>query len=143
MYQVTVRVRRMSAGAEIPTKATEGSAFYDIYACDDVVLRRNLVTQVPTGLYFEVPEGYEMEIRPRSGLSVHKVLLANSPGTLDSDYRGELKILLLNLGDRDYQIGKGDRIAQVGIRPIPRIEFIEGELSKTKRGERGLGSTGR
>lgn len=143
MYIVTVKVKRVSAGAQIPTRATEGSAFYDVYACEGVLLGRDLVTQVPTGLYFEVPLGYEMEIRPRSGLSLHTVLLANSPGTLDSDYRGELRILLLNLGEKHYQIKKGDRVAQIGIRAAPVIEFIEGELSKTKRGQGGFGSTGK
>ena len=143
MYFVEVKVRRVLAEAQIPTKATQGSAFYDVYTPEEAVLKRDLVTQIPTGLYFEVPEGYEMEIRPRSGLSLHKILLANSPGTLDSDYRGELKILLLNLGNKDYSIKKGDRIAQIGVRPIPRIEFVEGELSRPSRGEGGFGSTGR
>lgn len=143
MYLVEVKIKRVSAGAQIPTKATEGSAFYDVYACEGVSLGRGLVTMVPTGLYFEVPLGYELEIRPRSGLSLRTILLANSPGTLDSDYRGELKILLLNLGDKDYQVKKGDRVAQIGVRAAPVIEFVEGELSTTKRGQGGFGSTGK
>jgi len=95
-------------------------------------------------LAFDVPTGYEMEIRPRSGLSLHKILIANSPGTLDSDYRGELKILLLNLGNKSYLIRKGDRIAQIGVRTVPEIDFLEvDKLSKTSRGTKGFGSTGR
>ncbi len=144
MYRVEVKVVRLDGEAVIPTKATKGSAFYDIYAKEDIVLRYNLVTVVPTGLVFEVPTGYEMEVRPRSGLSLHKILVANSPGTLDSDYRGELKILLLNLGNKAYQIKKGDRIAQIGVKPSPEIDFQEvNDLSETTRGSRGLGSTGR
>jgi len=143
MFSVPVIIKRISADARIPVKATEGAAFYDVSACEDTTLRRGLVMQVSTGLYFEVPTGYGLEIRPRSGLSLHKVLVANSPGTLDSDYRGELKILLLNFGNRDYLIRRGDRIAQIGIRAASVIEFIEGELSETKRGQGGFGSTGR
>ncbi len=140
---IKVKVTRLNEDIPIPTKATKGSAFYDIYAKEDIVLRYNLVTVVPTGLVFEVPTGYEIEVRPRSGLSLHKILVANSPGTLDSDYRGELKILLLNLGNKAYQIKKGDRIAQIGIRPSLEIDFKEvSNLSKTTRGQEGLGSTG-
>lgn len=144
MYQVEVSIKRLVQDALVPLKATEGSAFYDIYAIEDTSLKSNLVTSVSTGLAFEIPDGYEMEIRPRSGLSLHKILLANSPGTLDSDYRGELKVLLLNLGNKDYLIKKGDRIAQIGVRPVTEINFQEVvELSKTTRGSKGFGSTGR
>lgn len=144
MYQVEVRVKKLVQDAVIPSRATEGSAFLDTYAVEDTLLRRNLVTSVPTGLAFAIPSGYEMEIRPRSGLSLHKILLANSPGTLDSDYRGELKILLLNLGNKDYLIKKGDRIAQIGVSPNPEIDFLEvDKLPDTTRGTGGFGSTGR
>ena len=144
MFRVEVQVKRLVEAAKIPVRATEGAAFCDVYAVKDTLLKRNLVTSIPTGLGFAIPTGYEMEIRPRSGLSQHKILLANSPGTLDSDYRGELKILLLNLGNRDYLVKIGDRIAQIGIRPNPEINFREvSELPKTTRGSGGFGSTGR
>ena len=100
MSKVEIQVKRLVGEALLPSRATEGSAFYDVYAEEDITLKHNLVTLVSTGLAFGVPPGYEMEIRPRSGLSLHKILIANSPGTLDSDYRGELKILLLNLGNK-------------------------------------------
>ena len=138
MSEVKVRVEKLVEDAILPSRATEGSAFYDVYAEEEVSLKHNLVTPVPTGLAFDVPPGYGMEIRPRSGLSLHKILIANSPGTLDSDYRGELKILLLNLGNKSYLIRKGDRIAQIGVRTVPEINFLEvDKLSKT------FGSTGR
>jgi len=142
--EVEVSVKRLVEEAILPFKATVGSAFWDISAKEDTSLKSNLVTPVPTGLAFEVPSGYEIEIRPRSGLSLHKILIANSPGTLDSDYRGELKVPLLNLGNKDYLIRKGDRVAQIGVRPIPEINFREvSELSKTSRNSGGFGSTGR
>ena len=97
MSEVEVRVKRLIGDVTLPSRATKGSAFYDISAREDTLLKRNLVTSVSTGLAFGVPPRYEMEIRPRSGLSLHKILLANSPGTLDSDYRGELKILAAEL----------------------------------------------
>ncbi len=144
MHQIEVSIKKLSKDALVPLRATEGSAFYDVYAVEDTTLKSNLVTSVSTGLAFEIPFGYELEVRPRSGLSLHKIILANSPGTLDSDYRGELKILLLNLGNKDYLIRKGDRIAQIGVRTIPAIDFQEvEELSKTSRGSKGFGSTGR
>ena len=144
MLEVEIRVKKLVEDAKLPFKATKGSAFYDVYAEENTSLKPNLTAPVPTGLAFDVPSGYEMEIRPRSGLSLHKILIANSPGTLDSDYRGELKILLLNLGNKSYLIKKGDRIAQIGVRTVPGINFLEvDKLSKTTRGSRGLGSTGR
>lgn len=144
MYQVEVLVKKIFQDAIVPFRATEGSSFWDVSAEEDITLKRNLVTSVPTGLAFGVPSGYEMEIRPRSGLSIHKIILANSPGSLDSDYRGELKILLLNLGNKDYLIRKGDRIAQIGVKPNPEINFqIVRDLPETDRGSGGFGSTGR
>ncbi len=144
MSEVKVLVKKLSKDIILPSKATKGSAFYDVCAEVNISLKCSLVTPVPTGLAFDVPSGYEMEIRPRSGLSLHKIILANSPGTLDSDYRGELKILLLNLGNKDYLIRKGDRVAQIGVRPISEIIFLEvDKLSKTIRGSGGFGSTGR
>jgi len=137
-------VKKLVEDAILPLKATKESAFYDVYAEEDTLLKNHLVTPVPTGLAFEVPSEYEIEIRPRSGLSLHKILIANSPGTLDSDYRGELKILLLNLGNKTYLIKKGDRIAQIGVRSVPEIDFLEVDrLSETTRGSDGFGSTGR
>jgi len=99
---------------------------------------------VPTGLVVEIPEGYEGQVRPRSGLAIKAGLtIVNAPGTIDSDYRGELKVLMINLGSDPVSIGRGDRIAQLLVAPVTRASFIETEdLSASKRGEGGFGSTG-
>jgi len=99
---------------------------------------------VPTGLVLEIPEGYEGQVRPRSGLAIKAGLtVVNAPGTIDSDYRGELKVLLVNLGSEAVSIGRGDRIAQLLVAPVTRASFIESEdLSVSERGEGGFGSTG-
>jgi dUTP pyrophosphatase len=99
---------------------------------------------VPTGLFFEIPEGYEVQVRPRSGLAAKNgVTVLNTPGTIDSDYRGEIKVILINLGDADFTINSGDRIAQMIIAPVTQAKFtITESLSETERGTGGFGSTG-
>ena len=99
---------------------------------------------VPTGLFFEIPNGYEIQIRPRSGLAAKNgVTVLNTPGTIDSDYRGEIKIILINLGDEDFVINSGDRIAQMIVAPVTQADFsIVENLSETERGTGGFGSTG-
>ena len=100
---------------------------------------------VPTGLFFEIPEGYEVQVRPRSGLAAKNgVTVLNTPGTIDSDYRGEIKVILINLGTEDFTINNGDRIAQMIIAPVIQASFIKVEsLSETERGSGGFGSTGK
>ena len=99
---------------------------------------------VPTGLCVEIPEGYEMQVRPRSGLALRDgIALLNAPGTIDSDYRGEIKIIMINHGTSDVRIVRGDRIAQLVVAPVSRAEFEEAErLAPSERGESGFGSTG-
>ena len=99
---------------------------------------------VPTGLFFEIPEGYEVQIRPRSGLAAKNgVTVLNTPGTIDSDYRGEIKVILINLGAADFTINSGDRIAQMVVAPVTQAAFsITDSLSETERGAGGFGSTG-
>jgi len=145
LYTVQIKVKKLHPDAKLPTKATEGSACYDIYSSEDVMLFGGIVIAVPTGLALETPLGYSCEIRPRSGLASQGILLANSPGTLDSDYRGELKILLLNLSlSGETVLKKGNRVAQMKLVREEETEFVEVEnLSKTERGEGGFGSTGR
>ena len=101
-------------------------------------------TAVPTGYVVEIPVGWEGQVRPRSGLALrHGLTVANAPGTIDSDYRGELKVLLVNLGDRPVEIGRGDRIAQLVVAAVARADFREAEeLGTTERGAGGFGSTG-
>lgn len=139
-----VKVKRVRKDAVIPQYATPGAAGFDLVAAEDVFLRGGETKLVPTGLSFEIPEGYEMQIRPRSGLSLKTGLrIANAPGTIDSDYRGEVKIIVENTSNTYHHIEKGDRIAQGVIAPVMRAVFEEADdLSETDRGSGGFGSTG-
>ena len=141
---VTVRVKKLSPDAKIPQAAREGDAAYDLYSAVDYELRPGERYAVPTGIAIEVPDGYEGQVRPRSGLAAKEgVTVLNTPGTIDSGYRGEVKTIMINLGDRPFKITKGMRISQLAIRPVPEVEFIEvDKLSDTERGEGGFGSTG-
>lgn len=134
---------------DLPKYETELAAGADLRASlenqDSFVIKSKSRALIPTGLAFEIEPGYEVQIRPRSGLSLKtNLLVANSPGTIDADYRGEVKIILANLGDEDYIIQHGDRIAQMVLAPIvqAKIEIVE-TLSDTKRGAGGFGSTGK
>ena len=100
---------------------------------------------IPTGLLFEIPEGYEIQVRPRSGLALkHGITCLNSPGTIDSDYRGEIGVILINTGKEDFTVENNDRIAQIVLSPVVRADFIPvGNLSETERGTGGFGSTGK
>jgi dUTP pyrophosphatase len=132
--------------AELPRYESDGAAGADICACVNepitiVPIQRVLV---PTGLKIEIPAGYECQVRPRSGLAAkYGVTVLNSPGTIDSDYRGEIKIILINLGEKAFTINNGDRIAQLVFAPVVQMNFAETEkLSDTTRGGGGFGSTG-
>lgn len=116
----------------------------DLHAVEDVTLEPQVAKLVPTGLSIEVPPGYEAQLRPRSGLALkHAITLPNSPATIDPGYRGEVKVILLNLGKQSYQVTKGDRIAQMVIAKYEAVEFEETDLSDSNRGEGGFGSSGR
>ena len=130
----------------LPAYATTGAAGMDIVAAvtEDLVLAPGGRSAVPTGLSMAVPAGHEVQVRPRSGLALrHGVTVANAPGTIDSDYRGEVKILLVNLGDADFTVSRGMRIAQIVLAPVIRADpkLVE-ELDDTARGSGGFGSTG-
>lgn len=135
-----------SKGAVIPEYKTSGAAGADICALLDAPLTipAGKFAMVPTGLFFEIPEGYEVQIRPRSGLAAKNgVTVLNTPGTIDSDYRGEIKVILINLGAADFTINSGDRIAQMVVAPVTQVAFsITDSLSETERGAGGFGSTG-
>jgi dUTP pyrophosphatase len=145
---VNVRIRRLAhaEGLPLPAYATDGAAGADLCAAveSELVLEPGQRTAVPTGLVVEIPEGYEGQVRPRSGLAIKAGLtIVNAPGTIDSDYRGELKVLMVNLGSDPASINRGDRIAQLLVAPVTRASFIEAEdLSVSDRGEGGFGSTG-
>ncbi|MDH5655486.1 MAG: dUTP diphosphatase [Spirochaetia bacterium] len=146
---VTVKIHRRP-GAKLPERATAGAACFDVSACletdTEIVISPNDRLTVPTGLYFEIPDGYYISLRPRSGLAFKNgITLLNTPATIDSDYRGELKVLLINLGHEDFRIKHGDRIAQLMLEKIEPINFLEtdfSELEDSQRGSGGFGSTG-
>lgn len=131
----------------LPAYETGGSAGMDIRAflTEDVTLGSLERKLIPTGLFIELPEGYEAQLRPRSGMAFkHGISLPNSPATIDSDYRGELKVALINLSKEDFVIKNGDRIAQMVIAKHERAEWIQvEEINETQRGEGGFGSTGK
>ena len=130
----------------MPEYQTEFSAGADI--CADIENSIRIIPMervlIPTGLRIELPDGYEAQIRPRSGLALkHGITVLNSPGTIDSDYRGEIKVLLINLGQEDFQLNPGDRIAQMIVSNVARAEWeLQNELSETVRGSGGYGHTG-
>ena len=137
---------KLSTGAVMPEYQTPGASGADVRALlpHPVDVAPGMRCAVPTGIYVEVPEGYEVQIRPRSGLAVRSgMTVLNSPGTIDSDYRGEIIVLMVNLGGETFRINDGDRIAQMVVCPVVRGEFerVE-ELSDTKRGEGRFGHTG-
>jgi len=145
---VTVRVRRLphGEGLELPRYMTAGAAAADVGAAVEAPLAipPGEVVMVPTGLVFEIPPGWEVEIRPRSGLAVrHHVTLINSPATIDADYRGEVKVALVNLGREPFVVERGMRIAQLLLGRVTRIAWEQAEtLSETARGEGGFGHSG-
>ncbi|MCB1421219.1 MAG: dUTP diphosphatase [Nitratireductor sp.] len=133
-------------GLDLPAYETSGSAGMDIRAAVDetLVIAPGKRALVPTGLILEIPEGYEVQIRPRSGLAYkHGITCLNTPGTIDSDYRGEIMVLLINLGEEDFAIERGMRIAQMILAPVSRARIETADLaSSTERGSGGFGSTG-
>ncbi|AQT43498.1 deoxyuridine 5'-triphosphate nucleotidohydrolase [Bartonella apihabitans] len=147
---VKLAIRRLphSEGLKLPAYETVGSAGMDLRAAleegKELILSPGERVLVPTGLIFELPEGYEAQIRPRSGLAFKNgVTCLNTPGTIDSDYRGEIKVLLINLGQEPFTITRGMRIAQTVISPAPQIAVVETTTtSDTIRGTKGFGSTG-
>ena len=132
-------------GLPLPRYASEDAVGLDVAAAEDLTLQPGRRHAVATGFAIEIPRGYEVQVRPRSGLSVkHGLTVLNTPGTIDSDYRGEVKVILVNLGEEPFEIRRGERIAQLVPAPVLRADFIEvGELADTARGSGGFGSTGR
>jgi len=150
MSIVKVKIKKISENHKdipLPKYETAGSAGMDVRAAieNETVLESGKVALIPTNLKVEIPEGFEIQIRPRSGLAAkHGIGLLNSPGTIDSDYRGEIKIIMFNFGAEDFVIRRGDRIAQMIISKVYRMEFDETkELAESKRGSGGFGHTGK
>ncbi len=131
-------------GLELPAYATEGAAGMDVLSAEDIMLAPGARHAVATGLSVAIPAGYEIQVRPRSGLALkHGVTVPNTPGTIDSDYRGELKVIMINHGKVGFEVRRGDRIAQLVLAPVTRASWLKvDELDETARGEGGFGSTG-
>lgn len=146
---VTVRVQRLehAAGLPLPSYASAGAAGADLCSAEAgaVEIAPGQRVALATGLVIEIPDGFEVQVRPRSGLAArHGLTVVNAPGTIDSDYRGEVKVLLVNLGEERVTVDRGDRIAQMVVAPVTRVEFVESEhVNDTDRGAGGFGSTGR
>jgi len=141
-----VKVRRLphGEGLPLPAYATPGAAGMDVVSAEDVTLAPGGRHAVATGLALAIPQGYEIQVRPRSGLALkHGITVPNTPGTIDADYRGELKVILINLGPEPFVIARGDRIAQLVLAPVMQAVWQEvEELDATARGTGGFGSTG-
>ena len=146
MKKIQVKVVREKS-VELPKYETEGSAGMDVRANikEPITLKSLERILVPTGLKVAIPEGYEIQVRPRSGLAIkHGITMLNTPGTVDSDYRGELKVIVVNLSNKTYTIEPNERIGQFVLNKIEQIEFVEvEELDSTERGEGGFGHTGK
>jgi len=147
---VTVRITRIDGAAHelhLPKYATDHSAGMDVCAAveGEVILKAGETALISTGFAIALPEGYEAQVRPRSGLAAkNQITVLNSPGTIDADYRGEVKVILTNFGRQDFVIKRGDRIAQMVVAPYTRVQWEEKEsLDETKRGVGGFGHTGR
>jgi dUTP pyrophosphatase len=150
MKSINIKINRLNKEYKdipLPEYATEGSAGMDIRAAvnEPLIVKMGKIVIVPTNLSVEIPQGYEIQVRPRSGLAAkHGIGILNSPGTIDSDYRGEIKIILINFGKEDFAIQKGERIAQLIISRVFRANFNEeNSLNESKRGIGGFGHTGK
>lgn len=143
---IEIRLKRLphGQGLPVPAYATAHAAGMDVVSAEDLTLPPGGRHAVATGFAMAIPQGYEVQVRPRSGLALkHGISLPNTPGTIDADYRGELKIILINLGDQSFVIARGDRIAQLVAAPVQIASFAEvEELDETARGSGGFGSTG-
>ena len=145
VYNIPVRIEKLNSHAIIPTYAHEDDACCDLYIIEDYILRKGERRLLRTGIAIEIPTGYEVQIRPRSGLAFKQGLsLVNAPGTIDAQYRNEIMLLAINLGQSPITLRRGDRAAQMSIKPVYKIEFEEvDKLSDSDRGLGGWGSTGK
>ena len=142
---ITINIH-MDNGCEdlFPRKAHDDDAAFDLRSRVDVVIPSGKIMLVPTGVFMELPVGYEAQVRPRSGLALkHGITVLNTPGTIDAGYRGEVGVILINAGENDFTIARGDRIAQMVIQQLTDVQLVSAEaLSETARGAGGFGSTG-
>jgi dUTP pyrophosphatase len=143
---IEIRLKRLphGEGLPVPSYTTDGAAGMDVVAAEELTLAPGQRHAVATGFSVAIPHGYEIQVRPRSGLALkHGITVPNTPGTIDSDYRGELKVIMINHGNEPFPIKRGDRVAQIVPAPVQRARFAEvEELDETARGAGGFGSTG-
>lgn len=149
MHKIKVYVEQTDSGKTLPLPKymSTDAAGMDLYACleDDVLLEKGKIKLIPTGIKIALPSGYEAQIRPRSGLALkHGISLVNTPGTIDADYRGEIKVIMINFGEEDFPIKHGERIAQMVINKIEQVDLqVIETLEETNRGSGGFGHTGK
>jgi dUTP pyrophosphatase len=148
MKKIKIKIKRKDTARDLPFPqyATEGSSGADLYADvdSDVVISPGEIKLISCGIFVEIPQGYEAQIRPRSGLALkHGITMVNAPGTIDSDYRGLLNLIVINLGKEDFAVKRGFRLAQMVIQEITQADFVEMQLlGKTRRADGGFGHTG-
>jgi dUTP pyrophosphatase len=142
---IQLKIKKLNESAKAPFRADSGSSGFDLFATENVLILPGEKRLVGTGLAMEVPVNYEIQIRPRSGLAAKNgVTVLNTPGTVDSSYRGEVKVILFNASPKTFEVKVGDRIAQAVVMALPTVEIVEtDELSDTSRGSGGFGSTGK
>ncbi|MFN6166156.1 MAG: dUTP diphosphatase [Pseudanabaena sp.] len=143
MQTVEIKFNKLHPDAQIPSYAHVGDAGADVYSVAEVTLQPSDRAAIPTGLAVDIPIGYEIQVRPKSGLALkHGITVLNSPGTVDAGYRGEIQVIVINLGKEVYTFAKGQKIAQLVLKPVIQAQFIDGELGTSDRGDGGFGSTG-
>jgi len=144
MTNVQILTLPNGRGLQLPGQASEGAAGFDIAAAEDLTIAPGSAAAVATGFALAIPSGFEGQVRPRSGLALrHRVTVLNAPGTIDADYRGEVKVILINHGPEPFRVARGDRIAQLVVAPVTRAQFeLVNALPQTERGSGGFGSTG-
>ena len=140
---IKVKIQKINEDAIIPEYAHESDAGMDMFSAKEMIIMPRHRALIPTGIQVEIPKGYEMQIRPKSGLALREgITVLNTPGTVDSDYRGEVGVILINHSSKPYKVEKGQKIGQAVFNKIEKAKFVQEKLSKTKRGEGGFGSTG-
>jgi len=143
MQTIEIKFQKLHPDAQVPTYAHIGDAGADVYSVAEVTLQPSDRAAIPTGLAVDIPLGYEIQVRPKSGLALkHGITVLNSPGTVDAGYRGEIQVIVINLGEEAYTFAKGQKIAQLVLKPVIQAQYIEGELGTSDRGVGGFGSTG-
>ncbi len=143
MQTIEIKFQKLHPDAQVPSYAHVGDAGADVYSVAEVTLEPLGRAAIPTGLAVDIPIGYEIQVRPKSGLALkHGVTVLNTPGTIDAGYRGEIQILMINLGTESYTFLKGQKVAQLVLKPVLQANYVEGGLGSSDRGSGGFGSTG-